>query len=165
MATIPMLAHHVVAGDRISFKIWEGEHEFTVTRVWTSKDPAMTAFTYRGGRISIPACTVVNCEPTTESVKRRRGTIARAELTGAERAYTSSMGNPTWRLIFEDYTVLTETNGGIGYEVGNLTRELRARKERHGGALPVVVNFTPAGRAWNVTPLDIYTARVESQGA
>jgi len=50
--------------------------------------------------------------------------ILRGYLRGTERAGTSTMGNPTYRLIIEDTdgefrTLLTQSNSSLGYGITN----------------------------------------------
>lgn len=66
-----------------------------------------------------------------------------------ERASSSGLGNPTWRVFFEDgHVALTETNGSVGYAVENYTLA------KYRGREVAVKAHARSGRIWDITFAD-----------
>lgn len=70
-------------------------------------------------------------------------------IVSVERAGTSPMGNPTWRINLEDgRSFLTQVNGSVGYSATNF------RPPYGHGPLPVILTLTKAGRVQDITYTD-----------
>jgi len=68
---------------------------------------------------------------------------------GAEYVRTSRNGNPTFRVVTDDGTYLTETDGSIGYSIGNYTNSRIGLIGK-----PVVLTLTRNGRVTHMTGTD-----------
>ena len=85
---------------------------------------------------------------------RKDGPDVVVTLLGAERAGTSSMGNPTWDLLTDRGAFRTETNGSIGYSVDNYTNSKYGWVGKR-----VVLHTTRSGRVWGI---DLFTGGEQS---